>query len=130
MQIPAYAAIPKSWAASVSVGSALRDGTGTTTLVTLAAGARGAKIEKIYAKARATTTLGMLRFYLHDGVNFFIWKEIVVTALVPSGTVTSWEGGIDCSGPDTVLQIPSGWTVRVVPANSEAFDISAVGGEF
>ena len=114
-----FAASPVNAAALVSVANTARDGTGT--IVTLyTAPASGARVDDIWCKAKSTTTAGMLRFWLHDGATFRLLREILVTAITPSGTVASWETFLSNLG--IVLQ--SGWSIRVSTNNAESFDIS------
>jgi hypothetical protein len=121
-----FASTPVSAAANVATANTARDGTGTiTTLYT--APASGARIDDIWMKAKATTTAGMLRFWLHDGANYRLLREILVTAITASGTVASWESALQNLG--IVLQ--SGWSIRVSTNNAESFDVSITkGGTF
>lgn len=131
MLAPGYAAIPKSWGVNIATANAARDGTGTApALVTPTLGVRAAKVENIKIKARATTTAGMIRFFLNDGTNKYFFTEQTIAAVTPSATVKAEEYNLDFSTPDKALFVPVGWTLMVATNNAEAFDISAQGGEF
>lgn len=132
MHLPAYAAKPKIWGASVSAANTNRDGSGTvvTLIAAQTSDGPGRKIERICAKARVTTTAGQIRFYLHDGTSYFNWKELAVEAVTASAATPAWEGEIDCSAPDKILYLPAGWSLRMVSHVAEAFDVTAIGGEF
>ena len=85
-----YAATPKCGIGQVSVTNTNRDGTGTIETV-FSAGTSGSRIDAIDLKAVGTTTAGMIRLFIHDGVNARLLTEVPVTALTPSGTLPSWE---------------------------------------
>ena len=115
----AFAASPVSAAVNIATANTARDGTGTiTTLYTAPAG--GARSDDIFMKAKAATTAGMLRFWLHDGTTYRLWKEILVTAITASGTVASWESSLSNLG----LILASGWSVRISTDKAESFDVS------
>jgi hypothetical protein len=123
---PQFASSINSAAVAVATANANRDGTGViATLFT--AGVAGSRIDEISVKATVTTTAGMLRFFLHDGVNFFLWRELLVGAVVPSGTVASFEAVLGNLG----LLIEPGWTLRVSTQNAENFNVMVTkGGDF
>lgn len=123
---PQFATSPRNAAATLLVANAGRDGTGT--VVTLfTASTNGARIDEISVKATVTTTAGMVRFWLHDGTNYFFWKELAVPAIVPSATVASFEatlGGL-------ALILENGWSIRCAAEKAERFDVTiSRGGEF
>jgi hypothetical protein len=99
-----------------------RDGTGTLyTLLTAAAS--GNWLRNLYLKAQGTTTAGMIRLFLYDGVNYRFWKEVSVAAIVPSATVKTWEYTelIDES-------IPTGTVIKASTHNGEYFYGIITGG--
>ena len=118
---------------AISTANANRDGTGTvgtlTTAAASTAGGAGAKVRTIMAKATGTTTAGMLRFFRHDGTNFFLLREIPVTAITPSGTVPAWQiptsEGADINGQLTVdWDLKPGDSIRCSTHNAETFHVS------
>jgi len=122
---PSYASTPNIGQARTSTANTNRDGTGALSTI-FTPGANGAMIERLQAKATGTTTAGMVRFYLHDGVNFRLWKEIVVSAITPTASVKTWEGE---SVYDPPYFLPPGWTIRGGPHNAEQFDLLVYGGD-
>lgn len=122
----AFAASPASAAININTANTARDGTGTITNL-YTAPASGARIDDVFMKARVTTTAGMLRLWLHDGTNFRLWREVLVTAITASGTVASWESSLTNLG----LVLQSGWSLRVSTDKAESFDVSITkGGTF
>ncbi len=126
---PIFVATPWTKAVGISTANTNRDGTGTIATV-VTAGASGSKIDHIDIKALVTTTAGMVRLFLHDGSNYFLWREILVPAITPSGTVRAFEESIDCSIPENELLLPASWSLRASTHNAEAFSVFAHGGDF
>lgn len=121
---PQFAVTPINPHGAVSTANANRDGSGTTLLLyTVPTG--GVRIDDIVIKARATTTAGMIRFFLSpDGVAYRLLKEVPVTAITPSATVQSFESIL--SGLGWVLS--AGMRVYASTEKGEAFDISVTRG--
>jgi len=123
---PAYAANPLNAAVNIAVANAGRDGTGTIgTLYTAPVG--GARIDDIWLKAKVTTTAGMIRIWLHDGTNYRLLREVLVSAITASATVAAWEQAL--TGLGIVLQAT--WSIRVSTEKAESFDVTVTrGGTF
>ena len=122
---PAYTATPRTERATISAANTNRDGTGT--IVNLfTAGANGSRVERITICATGTTTAGMIRFFLYDGTNFDLWREVSVTAITPSGTVIAYYFQIS----NLAFILSSGKSLRVATNNAETFKIIAEGGDF
>lgn len=112
--------------AVISTANAARDGTGTMGTV-LTAGTKGTLVELVKVKATGTTTAGMIRLFLHDGANARLYDEILVSAIVPSGTVASFAAEYIPTKP---LVLPTGWSLRVSTNNAEEFVVRATGGDY
>lgn len=124
---PAFAATPRCSTAQISTANTARDGTGTLgTLFT--APANGTRIDRIEVKATGTTTAGMVRLFINDGTNTRLWKEVPVTAITPSGTVTAFAATLDLSARPELL--PSGYSIKAGTNNAETFNVKATGGDF
>jgi hypothetical protein len=122
---PAYTATPRTERATISAANTNRDGTGT--IVNLfTAGVNGSRVERITICATGTTTAGMIRFFLYDGTNFDLWREVSVTAITPSGTVIAYYFQIS----NLAFILSSGKSLRVATNNAETFKIIAEGGDF
>lgn len=123
---PAYAATPRCAIGQVSVANTARDGTGTVATI-MTAGASGSRIDKIKIAAIATSTAGVVRLFLHDGTNFRLYDEILVTAATPSTTVAAWEQEFELGYP---ILLPNGYSLRASTHNAETFNLFAFGGDF
>jgi hypothetical protein len=122
---PAYTATPRTERATISAANTNRDGTGT--IVNLfTAGANGSRVERITVCATGTTTVGMIRFYLFDGTNTDLWKEVGVTAVTPSSTVAAFTFQLTFLG----YILSNGKSIRVSTNNAESFRVIAEGGDF
>ncbi len=122
---PAYTATPRTERATISAANTNRDGTGT--IVNLfTAGINGSRVERITICATGTTTAGMIRFFLYDGTNFDLWREVVVTAITASSTVAAYYFQLGSLG----FILSSGKSLRVSTNNAETFKIIAEGGDF
>lgn len=126
---PAFAATPRCAIVQATAANTNRDGSGTVaTLFT--AGASGSRIDRVRICAAGTTTAGVVRLYIHDGSNSRLLREVMVTAITPSTSIEVFSYDVDFSGPDQVLVLPSGYSVRVSTHNAETFNCFAFGGDF
>lgn len=121
---PIFALTPILAVAQVSTANTNRDGTGTLADVVTGA-TEGTRIDKIYIKAVGTTTGGMIRFFIYDGANNRLWKEVIVAPITPSATVESFSSSFA-----TDLIIPSTYKLKASTEKAETFNIEAVGGSF
>ena len=110
--------------ASISVANTGRDGSGTI-VDFFTAGERGSRVDKIKVIAPNTTTAGIVRIYIHNGTAYFLWKEVLVSAITVSATVAGFVSEIVA---DCVLQ--RGWKMGAAPHNAEGFVVHAEGGDF
>lgn len=113
-----YAATPKTAVAQVSTANTTRDGTGTLATV-FTAGASGSRIDDIAIIATGTTTAGMVRLFLHDGTNARLWREVAVSAITPSGTVSPFSSLLG----NVALVLQTGWSLRASTHNAETFNV-------
>lgn len=94
---PAFASNPRATdRASVGTANTNRDGSGT--IATIATGsAAGLRINSVVAQATVTTTAGMIRLYLstNGGTNWYLFDEIPVAAITPSGSVPAFRGEVN-----------------------------------
>ena len=122
---PNYTKDPKTSTAIISAANTNRDGTGTlVTLVT--AGTNSSRVERITVTATGTTTSGMIRFFVDDGTNIRLWKEINVLPATPSATVKAF--AVELSGLSFILQ--TGRTIKASTHNAESFSLIAEYGDF
>lgn len=123
---PVFIGVPKTWQGQVTAANANRDGTGT--LVTIAtAGANGSRIDLIEVQAAVTTTAGMVRFFMFDGANNRLLRELAVAAITPSASVQAFREAVALFEG---LVLPTGWSLKASTHNAEAMNIIARGGDF
>jgi hypothetical protein len=72
---PVFVKTPICKVAAVSSANTNRDGTGTIVDI-LTAGADGARIEEIVAKATADPADSVLTIFIHNGTSYFLWDEM------------------------------------------------------
>ena len=126
---PAFTATPRLGIASLSAANTARDGSGTIVDV-LSAGSGGSRVEHIDVVARGTTTAGVVRLWLHNGTNYSLLREILVSAITPSASVLVWSTSVDCSTLAKLLVLPAGHKLCASTHNAEGFNVVAVGGDF
>jgi hypothetical protein len=121
-----YASTVRTAQAQVSTANTNRNGTGTIATV-FTAGSSGSRIDDIYITATGTTTAGVVRLFLNDGTNTWLFEEILVTAITPSTTVQVFQSvQLNLS-----LILANGWSLRASTNNAETFNIQVTrAGDF
>jgi len=125
---PIFTLTPQTACVAIATANANRDGTGTIGTV-LTAGAAGTRITRINIKATVTTTAGTVRLYIYTGATYFLWREILVTAITASATVAAFEYAIELLG-ERALILPTGYSLRASTEKAENFNIVAEGGDY
>jgi len=121
-----YASTVRTAQAQVSTANTNRNGTGTIVTV-FTAGSSGSRIDDIYITATGTTTAGVVRLFLNDGTNTYLFEEILVTAITPSTTVAVFQSVQLNLG----LILANGWSLRASTNNAETFNIQVTrAGDF
>lgn len=113
-----YAATPRTAVAQLSAANTNRDGTGTIVTV-FTAGASGSRVDDLLITATATTTAGVVRLYIHDGTAARLWREVLVSAITPSTTVSPFSATLT----NLALLLQSGYSLRASTNNAEAFNV-------
>lgn len=124
--------------ANLSAANTNRNGTGT--IVTVAAGpvttagnGIGKLLAQVIIQATATTTAGMIRFYLslNAGTTWNLINETLVAATTPSGTVAGFSTTV-AGLVGLVLPGGNGSTAQCLlgaaPNNAETFNIHVISG--
>jgi hypothetical protein len=122
---PVFIGTPKVWQQALSVANTARDGSGTLADV-MTAGSNGSRIDKIRVVASGTTTAGVIRLFLYDGTNTYLFKEIIVAAITPSTSIAAWVGEMTFIDG---LVLPATWHLKAATNNAELFKIFAQGGD-
>jgi hypothetical protein len=121
-----YASTVRTAQAQVSTANTNRNGTGTIVTV-FTAGSNGSRIDDIYITATATTTAGVVRLFLNDGTNTYLFDEILVTAITPSTTVSVFQAVL----LNQAIVLATGWSLRASTNNAETFNIQVTrAGDF
>lgn len=127
---PGYASTPRNSSVSIATANTNRDGTGTVGTV-FTAGSSGSRIDQIQICPAGAVTAGMVRLFIYNGSAYFLYKELPIIAVTPSGTVPvnpiTLASGKD---QDLPLILPSGWSLRACTHNAETFHVTAQGGDF
>jgi len=129
---PVFTQVVRNAYGQVTATNTNRDGTGTTVLL-FTPGSNGSRVERIVVTATGTTTAGMVRFYLStdSGTTKRLWKEIAITAIVPSASVSAFTSSINTAlASMPLLMLPSGTTVYVSTHNTETFNVFFEGGDY
>jgi hypothetical protein len=123
---PNFTKTPRTERGLLSVANTNRDGTGTTVSLFIAHPTLGSRVERITITATDTTTNGMIRFYIFDGINTDLKLEITVSAITPSSTVKAFTFEVINLG----WIIAAGKSIKASTHNSENFRIIVEGGDF
>ena len=113
-----YAATPKTEVAQISTANTARDGTGTVATVDTA-GTNGSRIDDLTIIATGTTTAGLVRLFISNGTITRLWREIAVSAITPSATVSPFSSLLG----NLALVLQSGWSLRASTHNAETFNV-------
>lgn len=127
---PIFAQAPRHAAAAISTANTNRDGSGTIGTIFTANATNGSSLDSIQITATGTTTAGVVRLYKHNGSTSFLWKEILVGAIIPSTSTAVFSRRVDCSLPANACYLPAGWSLRASTHNAETFNVHAEGYDF
>lgn len=122
---PVFATTPRISAVTISTLEASL--TAPTNFGTVITGvAAGTRVAEIVVKCAATSTAGLVRLFLHDGTNYYLFDEIVVAAATSSASVATTR--VSTSYNNLVLPSAS-WTVRATTTVAQAIVVSALGAD-
>lgn len=127
---PQFAAIVKVGVATLALADASRTAPANAQTA-LAAGTSGTRLSKITIQATGTTTAGMVRLFLHDGVGYHLFYEQVINAVTASATLKAESYVLsEALNPDLMPKlIPNGWSLRASTEKAEGFKVIAEGGD-
>ncbi len=125
---PIFVQTPRHVCVAISTANTNRDGSGTIGTI-FTAGSNGSLVDHIDIVATGTTTVGVVRLYIHNGSAAFLWREFLVSAHPPSTSVMTWTRIVDCTPPENGLYLPSGWSLRASTHNAETFNVHVIGGD-
>ena len=123
-----YPKTPNVGVAVLGTGNTNRTVTGVTGLTLLmTAGANGTRVDSITLAATGTTTAGVIRLWYYTGSgNATLWEEDLVSAITPSASVAVFSKEV----LPVNWSLPAGSFLYASTHNSEAFAITARGGDY
>ncbi len=107
---------------STSAGALRYDYAPYTNIFT--AGVNGSRIENVLITALETVADGCIRFFIYDGTNQRLFKEVSVPATTVS-TVSTWSTTVQFS-----LDLPTGYSILAATHNANAFSLTLIGGNY
>lgn len=122
---PSFAVTPRIGMAQVSTANTNRDGTGTVVTVLIGA-STGTRIAEVVVQSVVTTTAGMVRLFLTNGVTTRLFDEISIAAATPSASVKATR--ISTTYNNLVLP-DSTWSLIASTHNAEASNVIALGAD-
>lgn len=122
---PQFAVTPRIGA--VSIATADSSFTAPTNVGTLITGvAAGTRVNEICIKSAATSAAAVVRVFLFDGTAYWLFDELLVTAITGSSTVAQFR--LTKTYDNLVLPNAS-WSVRVTTSVSQATHVTALGAD-
>lgn len=126
---PVFADTPRVGIGVLSIANTNRDGTGTIQTV-IAGGSLGTMIRTVRIQAVGTTTAGMVRLYVYNGLTSYLIREAKVEARTPSGTADAWFTQFLFTGDDLLLLPSASWELQGSTNNAEVFNVIAIGADY
>lgn len=130
-----YVGTPKNTGATISTANTARDGTGTLGTV-YTAGSSGSRIDSIVVQATATTTAGMIRFFISNdaGTTKRLVYELPVVAITPSAAIPAFQAILTSQNSSFMMNgliLQASAILYASTNNAESFNIVSVNaGDF
>jgi hypothetical protein len=127
---PQFAVTPRI--SSVSIATADAGGTGAsyaapTTAGTLIAGvSTGTRIAEVVVKLAQTSAASVIRLWLYDGTNYFLFDEFTVAAA--TGSTTVQQTRVSTTYNNLILPNAS-WSLRVSTSVAQTTHVTALGAD-
>jgi hypothetical protein len=123
---PVFAVTPRIGMGQVSVANANRDGVTGTYVDIIVGASTGTRVAEIVIQATVTTTAGMVRLFITDGVSTRMFDEVAVAAATVSATVK----GTRLSTTYNNLILPNAsWKIIASTHNAHAIEVFALGAD-
>ncbi len=128
---PSFASVIKTGIATLGTSNTNRNGSGTLETV-YTAGTNGSRIDFIKITATGATTAGMIRLFISSGTSNYLYHEIPVFAITPSGSAEVFQTYLTTEVNSNILPIflKNGESLKASTHNSETFNVIAFGGDF
>jgi len=124
---PVFTNAPRTGIGQISTANTGRDGSGTIGDVMLG-GANGSRIDRVRIVATGTTTAGIVRLYLDDGVSVRLIREVLVTAITASAGTEVFQ--TEVKFPEGLFLPTVSWDLQASTHKAETFNVIAYGGDF
>ena len=123
---PVFAVTPRIGMAELSAANTNRDGTTGTYVDVIIGASTGTRIAEIVVQASVTTTAGMVRLFITDGVTTRMFDEVSVAAATVSATVK----GTRLSTTYNNLILPNAsWKIIASTHNANNINVFALGAD-
>jgi hypothetical protein len=123
---PSFASTVRVGLGTLATADTARTGTPTNVVTVFTAGSSGSRIDEINIIATATTTAGVVRLWIYNGTTYYLFEEILVSAITPSTAVATFNTTLTFNN----FMLPTGHSLRATTNNSEGFNVIAFGGDF
>jgi len=122
---PSFATVPRIGMGQVTVANAGRDGSGTVVTI-LTGAATGTRIAEVVVQAIVTTTAGMVRLFISNGVTTRLLDEVSIAVATPSASVKATRVSTTYNN----LVLPDNtWSLIAATNNAEAANVIAFGAD-
>mgnify|MGYP003332596437 CR=1 FL=1 len=123
---PVFAVTPRIGMAQVSVANTNYDGVTGTYVDVITGASTGTRIAEIVIEATVTTTAGMVRLFLTDGVSVRMFDEVTVAAATPAASTKATRVSTTYNN----LILPNqNWKIRASTHNANAINVFALGAD-
>lgn len=127
---PQFAATPRTSVGVISAANTARNGTGTI-VDCFVAGTNGSLVRKITIQATVTTTAGMVRIYVQIGGTTFLYREISVSAITASATVSAFNASLTLYDANSDgMPLPAGAIIRASTEVANNMNVFVEGGDY
>jgi hypothetical protein len=111
----------------VSIATADSSYTAPSNVGTVLAGvAAGTRVAEVVVKCAATSSAAIVRLFLYDGTNYWLFDEVTVAAATGSSTVQQTRVSVVYNN----LILPSAsWSLRATTSVSQATHVTALGAD-
>lgn len=122
---PVFAVTPRI--GSVALAAADTSYTAPTNVATVITGAAtGTRVAEVVVQMTATTVATMVRLFLHDGSNYFLFDEVAIAAATGSQSVKQTRVTTFYNN----LVLPNGsWSLRATVHSSHTGNVMALGAD-
>jgi hypothetical protein len=123
---PSFASTVRCALGALATADTARTGTPTNVVTIFTAGSSGSRIDEIDITATGTTTSNVVRLWIYNGSTYYLFQEVIVSAITPSVTQAVFSSTLTFNN----FMLPSGYSLRATTNNTEGYVVAAFGGDF